>query len=604
MAETLQEFILGITFGKADEKNLDKAKDAARKAAKDAEAAYKAAAKEVEKAQEAVRTASDKTAKKVAQDALAAARAQAKAAKEAATEATKAFKATEKASKEAADVQKANAKRITEAWSTVGKAGAAALAAGVVAGTHALVEQATAIRDWSARLGDGSDTLQEVAGAAKLLGVDSEIAFKAIQKLRVGIGEGTAAGPLAALGLDANALAGMDAREQLAAIASGLQTVGTDAERTAIATRLFGEEGGKLVPVLAGGAEGFADLVAQAEAAGAVLSDDALQAALDFDKQLNKLTITGKAFAASTASDVLPLLTDFSDDVGTLTGALGDLVTAEEDVSDATDDSSVHWIAYVPILNFVAASLYGVATAFGVAADEVRNLDEAINGAAAGARAQVAAELAAKRRDIMISEDLIGQSAVATANVHVQESVRLGKEATKIRDRQKGRKGGSKKKTEIEFTAEDFEFDDQFGDELRRLAERAGATDVALSAAIKAGGESLRAGDNAEVARKAALSRLGSSTGQDFSKTSKDPLLSEIFGENVPDIELSKLAMGAQPQTLIATINNTFNTEIANEINGAGNPADVASQVVQTFRGVIEQTIEKSTKTAGVPWAR
>lgn len=604
MAETLQEFILGIAFGKLDEKPLERAKALAEKAAKESADAYKAAAKKVEEAQEAVKKASDAAAKKIARDALDTARTQAKAAREAANAAKAAYKETEKASKEAADKQKENSKRILDSWNTIGKAGAAALVGGVVAGTHAIVEQATAIRDWSARLGDGADTLQQIAGAAKLLGVDSEIAFKAIQKLRLGIGEGTAAAPLAAIGLDANTLAGMDAKGQLAAIADGLATVGSDAERTAISVRLFGEEGGKLVPVLAGTSVGFEQLIDSATEAGAVMSGEALENALLFDRELNELTIKAKAFAATTIGEAIPAVVDFGSDVATLAGAVVDLGDAFGEAEEEEDEWLTLTNAALVTFGIFTAIVYGSVAAVDALADAFGTLnDEMIKDPAARARAEIATELAKRQGQILTSNKLIGQSHVATANVHVQESVRLGEQASKI---VKGRKkGGARKKTEIEFTAEDFEFDELHGDELRRLAAQGDVGEVAISAAIKAGGDAVRQGHNDEVARKAALSRLGSSTGQDYSKTaSKDPMMSEIFGENVPDIELSKLAMGAQPQTLIATINNTFQTEINNEINGAGNPADIASAVVQTFKTVIEGTIAKSTKTAGVPWAR
>lgn len=605
MAETLQEFILGITFGKADEKNLEKAKASAEKAAKDTEAAYKHAAKEVEKAQEAAYRAIGKEAKQAARDAVRAAQQQAKAAKEAAAEATAAFKKASAAAKDASDQQRDNAIRVRDMWSTVGKAGAAAFVGGVVAGTHAIVEQATAVREWEARLGDGAETLQKIGGAAKLLGVDSEIAFKAIQKLRVGIGEGTAAEPLSAIGLDANTLAGMGAEDQLRAIADGLQLVGSDAERTAIAVKLFGEEGGKLVPVLAGGAIGFDELTRAAVEAGHVMSGETLKAAQDFDRQLNETTIKAKGFAATILGDVLPAVTGFADDVGVLTDALGDLVTSEEESADEADEAGSSWLGWALYLSGpVYQAVLLISSAVGLLSDELRTMDDVIRGSALGARLEVAAQVAAKQRDILISNKLIGQSQVATADVFVQESVRLGKKASDI---VKGRKKGSgaRKKRELDFLAEDFEAEELFGEELRKLGAQGDVGEVAISAAIKAGGDALRKGDNADVARKAALSRLSSSTGQDYSKRAgKDPLLSEIFGEDVPDIELSSLAMGAQPQTLIATINNTFNTEIKNEINGAGNPAQVASQIRQEFQQTLSEIVSHSTKTATVPWAR
>lgn len=171
--------------------------------------------------------------------------------------------------------------------------------------------------------------------------------------------------------------------------------------------------------------------------------------------------------------------------------------------------------------------------------------------------------------------------------------------------RKSERPKGTRTEVEVEFDAEDFEFDDEFGEEIRRLGERDGVGDVALNEAIKAGGASIRSGSTMDVARQAALSRLGSASGKDYSaRAGKDPLLSEIFGNDVPDVELSSLAMGAQPQTLIATINNNFHFDLDQEINGAGDPADVASHVSKAIRDVFEGSVAKSTKLAAVKWSR
>lgn len=600
MPETIREFVLGLTFGKPDEKNLDKATASAKKSAKETEAAYKAAAKEVEKAQELVRITSDKTAKKIAQDALHAARQQAKAAKEAANVAVAELKKIERASKEAT---KASDKALKDHNAMLGKVrgGAGAVVAalgigGIGAVTTDILEQATAVREWTARLGDAPDVLQRVGGAAKILGVDFEIAMKSIQKLRLGIGEGTANEPLKALGLDAKTLAAMDAQGQLRAIADGLQTVATDAERTAIATRLFGEEGGKLVPVLAGGAAGFDELTRSAEDAGAVMSGETLKAAQDFDRMINTATLTAKGFAAEIAGNVLPRLGELAKDVGVVGEAMGAFGDETEETVDEISAADVATTALAGAFFLVTGFVLGAAAAFDEAADAANRyglvsskltgrVSSGTGGIAAAARKLLAAQ--AKEQAEIDASVTTGPSFAALKDANRREA-----EAKKAK-----RGGGKRKKTEIEYTAEDFEADELFGDEIRRLGEQAGVGQTAIDEAIKAGGSSLKSGDVADVARKSALSRLSQSSGQDYSnKASKDPLLSAIFGENVPDVELSKMALGATPQTLIATINNNFAMQFDIAVDGAGNPADVAAEVHTQSQAMWKDKVAATTK--------
>lgn len=594
----IAEFLFGLGFDKVDTKNLEDAEKKAKAAAKSAEDAYKHAAKEVEKAQEAVRVASDKAAKKIAQDALHAARQQEKAAREASKVAIAELKKIEKANKEAT---RASDKALKDQNAMIGniRGGLASLAAaagigGIAAITSSITEQATAVREWTARLGDAPDVIQRVGGAAKILGVDFEIAMKSIQKLRLGIGEGTADEPLKALGLDAKTLGSMDAQGQLRAIADGLQTVATDAERTAIATRLFGEEGGKLVPVLAGGAAGFDELTRAAEDAGAVMSTETLKAAQDFDRALNKATISAKGLAGEIAATVLPVLGDFSDDIGTVGEALGVLDGQADDTGESMDGVAGVVVAGLSLAWYPLISALGLVYAgFNEAADAAREYG-LVSSRLTGRVGNSTGAIGAQARKLLAAQ--AKEQAEIDASVTTGPSLSaLKDENRRQREKSKRKGGGAKKKTEVELGPEDFEAEELFGDELRRLAEQSGVGQVAIDAAIKSAGESLKRGDHQKVARQAALSRLGSAAGQDF-KPSDDPLLSQIFGENVPDVELSKLAAGAQPQTLVVNISNHFETDVRNEFGAANDPAAVGDQVERSVRKAVTDLVVPATK--------
>jgi hypothetical protein len=602
MPETIREFVLGLTFGKPDEKNLDKATASAKKSAKEAEDAYKRAAKEVEKAQAAVRAASDKTAKQIARDALFAAQQQQKAAREASRTAVAELRKIEKASK---DATRASDKALKDQNATIAslRGGIASIAAaagigGIGAITSSITEQATAVREWTARLGDAPDVLQRVAGAAKILGVEMEPTFKAIQKLRVGIGEGTADEPLAALGLKASDLAGMDAEGQLRAIANGLQTVATDAERTAIATRLFGEEGGKLVPVLAGGAAGFDELTRAAVDAGAVMSGETLKAAQDFDKALNTATLTAKGLAAEVAGNVLPRLGEFADDVGVVGEAMGILGDETEETSDEFGAAEVVTGVLGLAFLFLTTTLGALSVGFDLAADAANRYGLASSRLTGRVSSSTGAITAHARKQLAAAEKAEKEQA-ARGNT-AAAFLGGGAAAAENKRAREGKKGGGKGKARpADFTAEDFEqleAEDLIGQELDRIATQIGATAEQRQIALEAASQSIASHASPEVAMRAAQSSLESSTGRKAAGASKDPLLSAIFGDQVPDVELSKMALGATPQTLIATINNTFTMQFDTTIDGAGNPADVANEVHGSAKSNWEKGVAKTTK--------
>jgi hypothetical protein len=170
--------------------------------------------------------------------------------------------------------------------------------------------------------------------------------------------------------------------------------------------------------------------------------------------------------------------------------------------------------------------------------------------------------------------------------------------------KKKGGRGGAKFSEDI--TAGEFEFDELHGDELRRLAERYGVGSAAVDASIKAGAAAVASGDTPFLARNAALGRLGSSAGVDLTvKRQTDPLLSQIFGdENVPDVQLSSIARGAEPQVLISNITNTFNFDIDQTIDGAGDPAMVGDMSGRAIRDFFQGSISQATRTAKVNFAR
>lgn len=148
--------------------------------------------------------------------------------------------------------------------------------------------------------------------------------------------------------------------------------------------------------------------------------------------------------------------------------------------------------------------------------------------------------------------------------------------------------------------------DDAFGAEIRRLAEREGLGDVAVRSSLEAGASSLKQGSTQGVARAAALGRLGSLAGKDFTPRDggKDPLLSVLLGNDVPDIELSSIARGATPQVLISNIWNTFSFDMDTQIYESGDGRATGENVASMVRSFFQDSIAAATKTAKVKFQR
>jgi hypothetical protein len=212
--------------------------------------------------------------------------------------------------------------------------------------------------------------------------------------------------------------------------------------------------------------------------------------------------------------------------------------------------------------------------------------------------------------DSAVAEDLTIRTAREGNLVLVgaQATAALTASATKIAKQNRPKGGGKSKKEIADAKAKadsEAQARDMFGTEIDMLAEKFGAGDVARQAAIEAAGASLLQGDVQDVARQAALSRLGSSVGETLTtKSKRDPKLSAIFGEDVPDIELSALARGTEPQVLISTINNTFTFDNQFDIDGTADPDTVAHAVADVLHESFQAAIDSSSKTVKVKFAR
>lgn len=567
MAETIQEFILGLTFGKADEKNL-------ALATKDAEDA---------------------------------------------------------------------AKKVDHAWSGVGKAiatgiaaiGAAAIGAG--AGLFALADKSTAAADAIAKgarnAGIASDEYQKLAHAGGLADVPIETLGRSVQDLNRQLLEAAQGGAepfveaLGQVGLSATDLGGSPT-ENLGKIFDALNAIPDEARRSALSIELLGRGGRQMASLIAEGSAGLSAMGDEAERLGLIIDEDALKASEEFQDSLTRMKSTLGATARDIGITLAPAIEDvtmevtewaaangevFAEDLGSTVRDLGDalvqLLPAITAVAGAIGTLAEEWKLAVDVLalddaDFKPEDLVGADTKLEAASNRAIRIESERNTARTNRRIQRDQERAAREADAREAREI---AASVTGPTLTEAGFKLNKRTGQVERTGKRRGGGGKRKAKaVDFEAEDFELleaEDALGADLDSLVSRVGGTAEQRQAALEAASDSLARGANKSVALDAARGTLSSLTGVDLSP-SKDPILSEIFGENVPDANLSMLAMGATPNTLIATINNNFDVDVTNEINGAGNPAEVGAQVTATVRAVLTDEVAKVTKLYKPPFRR
>jgi hypothetical protein len=163
------------------------------------------------------------------------------------------------------------------------------------------------------RLGLSTEQLQQLRFMAERSDVSVESLQTGMSRLAVKIGEaangsGSARQEFQRLGIslrDANGTV-RPTQEVFGDAAAAISRMGSRAEQTAAAVRLFGRGGAELLPLLLRGKTGVAALVAEARDLGIVVGGDSVQALSDADDKLIRLRYTLTAVGAQIAVKILP----------------------------------------------------------------------------------------------------------------------------------------------------------------------------------------------------------------------------------------------------------------------------------------------------------
>lgn len=212
-----------------------------------------------------------------------------------------------------------SAKRMN-AMADAAKVAGATMATSLVAGAGAMalhmrefIEAADEAGKAAQRVGITVESLQSLQYAADLSGLAAEELQGSLVKLAKGAAEANPA--FAAMGIKVTDAAGnlKTADELLAEVADKFASYRDGAEKTALATELFGKAGAQMIPMLNSGADGLAEMADEARALGLVFGSDVSKNAEEFNDNLTRMGKIKDGIVARITGQMLPALKGFSE---------------------------------------------------------------------------------------------------------------------------------------------------------------------------------------------------------------------------------------------------------------------------------------------------
>ena len=210
--------------------------------------------------------------------------------------------------------KKAAGELVTE----VGAIGAAATAAvaGLFAFTSGAAAWADEVNTLAATTGLGTDEIQKFMYASELIDVDLQTMTGSLSKLTRSMSTASknaksdAAAAFDKLGVSFKDATGAmrDREEVFYEVIDALGKIENETERNTVAMSVFGKSAEQLNPLIKGGAETLRELGDEAERAGLILSQDALDSLNAFNDKIDLLKSKGAAVKNLLASEMTPAL--------------------------------------------------------------------------------------------------------------------------------------------------------------------------------------------------------------------------------------------------------------------------------------------------------
>lgn len=213
--------------------------------------------------------------------------------------------------------------------------------AGAVAGLSALVKHQLDVADatgkMAQRLGVSTEFLSAMGYAAKSNGadvqsLDSSLQTLAQNQLKAAAGQKQYAAAFAAAGVSIRDARGnlRSLADMLPDIAERFRTMPDGPNKAALAVRLLGSEGAKLIPMLNQGASGLAAMSDEAARLGLVLDQQATDQATALNDQLDRLKNVAAGAANRLIADLLPSILELS-------GGMDDAKASSNGLNDTAD---------------------------------------------------------------------------------------------------------------------------------------------------------------------------------------------------------------------------------------------------------------------------
>lgn len=186
------------------------------------------------------------------------------------------------------------------------------------------IAAAREVRLTSAKLGVGTEQLEQFQFAAGAAGVSAEGAAMGLKFLNKNLGlaiEGNdeASQTFKKLGIDVASLKDgtVNAADVLPQLADAFGKIGSQPERTAMAMKIFGRQGADMIPLLQGGSKGLEQMRERFEQLGGGMSTDFIDKAKDAGKALAGMRFAFAAWKRSIAIEIFPYVTAFGEKMQT-----------------------------------------------------------------------------------------------------------------------------------------------------------------------------------------------------------------------------------------------------------------------------------------------
>jgi hypothetical protein len=179
------------------------------------------------------------------------------------------------------------------------------------------IDAADKLGDTAERIGVSTDELQRFQYALKLTGGETEGAEKALFLFNKTIGDAASGGggagdAFASMGIklkDANGHV-KSASELMPDVADKIAEAGSEAEKTALATKLFGKSGLTLLPLLKRGREGLAELNSEYDVLGGGISAEVIKSAGETNDEFDRIHHTTTVLGATFLGMFLPVISE------------------------------------------------------------------------------------------------------------------------------------------------------------------------------------------------------------------------------------------------------------------------------------------------------